>query len=614
MQENLVEVYEKDRGFLAWTNREHPYFSRAYLILKGLLTSQEIPGSDKFTLGYDDVFFLREKLAYFGLLNCAAISDGAFDFQQEIQKIKDFGESIKKGCNNARTRQLLQGKIKTELYEDQLSAVSFLLHHRRAGEFDDMGSGKTLISLATVAALGGEVDRVLVVCPLNVIFGFSREIQRRTNFTSLTIPNGTKNILGFLESKWEKKWKFLLVHPEALVAKGKEIYSPLTGFLKEKQFDMIIVDEFHQYKNVDAKRTQCVLSLLNEVKDRRGEPARVVCMTGTPVSESPLNAFTVLHVLSKDPIPAFSRFESYYCTKTLVPLRVYDKKLGRKVERKVLKVTSYKNLDDLKFRLSGVSIRRTKAEMTGFPDRISVVRDVMLTGKQLALYKAICGEMVKEIPPDRLVNLWAFLKTSNAAMRLRQCMNHPNLLDEEGESAKYLEIDSILEELFTDPDAKVVIWTAFRKSVDNIYDRYNDEYGAVKIVGGVDNLEKIALDFENSPRPRIAVCTAEKAGTGTDFLARARTAIYVDRPYSFVLYKQSMDRIHRRVASSGILSKLDLIRAQPATLYFLDGVGTVDELIRDKLFGKSDMVEAMTTSDEKLIEIGREDLIRFLKM
>ena len=80
--------------------------------------------------------------------------------------------------------------------------------------------------------------------------------------------------------------------------------------------------------------------------------------------------------------------------------------------------------------------------MTGFPDRIEMIRDVILSGKQLSLYRAVCGEVTGQIPPTTLVNLWGFLQNSNAVLRLRQLMNHPNLLNEEGDSAKYKEIES----------------------------------------------------------------------------------------------------------------------------------------------------------------------------
>ena len=262
------------------------------------------------------------------------------------------------------------------------------------------------------------------------------------------------------------------------------------------------------------------------------------------------------------------------------------------------KIVGYRNLDELKSMIEAVSIRRTKADMEGFPDRVSMIRDIELSGKQLALYRTICGEIVAGLPKSTVINLMRLLSDNTTVLRLRQIMNHPNLLDEEGESAKYVEIDKLL----ADPEQKVIMWTEFRKSVENLHARYRPIYGACKLYGGVTNeeMESIAFDFENRDTPRVAVAIPAKAGTGLDFLARARTAIYVDRPYSFTLYKQSIDRIHRRI-TGGSRSKLDIIRAKPATMIFLDVMNSVDELIRDRLLGKQDLADALTTSDEKLL-------------
>jgi hypothetical protein len=80
-----------------------------------------------------------------------------------------------------------------------------------------------------------------------------------------------------------------------------------------------------------------------------------------------------------------------------------------------------------------------------------------------------------------------------------------------------------------------------------------------------------------------------------------------------VYYKQSLDRIHRRVNISSNASWLDKVRAQPATLIFLDVPNSVDWLVRDALNRKDNVAEAIMTSDEVLTKIGREDLLRYLR-
>jgi len=78
------------------------------------------------------------------------------------------------------------------------------------------------------------------------------------------------------------------------------------------------------------------------------------------------------------------------------------------------------------------------------------------------------------------------------------------------------------------------------------------------------------------------------------------------------LFRQSLDRIHRRTSAQP-KTQLEAIRAQPATLIFLDAVKTIDELVRNCLSRKQDMAEALTTSDTELVEMGRADLIKALR-
>ncbi len=599
----MIDIFVKKKKFYARLDPYHKYYDRVYIITKSLLTSREQKEANLFSVGYDDVNFLQKRLDSFGLVEDRTIAEDAYQFWQWIQSIHNKNERIKNGDSNTAVMNMLEGKLKHKPFSDQYTAISYLLNNKRAGLFDEMGSGKTLISLATVVALAEQVNKTLVVCPSDVIIDFRREVKKHTYLKSIAIPSGRDRAPRFLKMNKHGDWDIMFVHPENLIVpkqhdRDKRIYSEITGILLTMPWDMVIVDEYHMYKNWEAKRTQCVLKLLYEAKNSENGMPRAIPMTGTPISETPLNAYSVLKVLSFDSIPHMSVFQNHHCIKTKT-------RFGKKV-------TGYKNLDELKARVENVSIRRTKDEMEGFPDKLVSIRDVVLTGKQLSLYKMIAGEVIKSLPFSEFVDLSNLLEQNNSMLKLRKLLNSPELLDQKGSSTKYDRIDLILEELLENPENKVVIWTAFRRSVELLYERYS-KYGAVKIYGKIGSLDQISHDFQHKNIPRVAVCTAEKAGTGLDWLARARTSIYIDRPYSLTLFKQSMDRIHRRVGTSGNLTELDRIRSQPANLIFLDAVGTIDELIRNKLYEKVDLSDAMTTSNKKLIKIGREDLIRYLK-
>lgn len=602
----MIDVFLRRWRICVRLDPTHPYYQRAYLVVRSLLSAYEIE-ENLWTINFHDMNLLRARLDQLGLVEGRTITDDAWDRLAYLGSRQVRNIDIKRGVNNDQVRGALNGKLKCVPYEDQLPAISFAVNNRRAGIFDEMGVGKSLEALAAIVVLDTLVRRSLVICPYTAQISFRREVEKHTYLKVVQVPSGRKRAFKFIQEHQETEWDLMLIHPENLIGGGGRgnIYGDTTKLLRSMLWDLIIVDEFHMYKNLTAKRTKCVLSLLNESKDRAGKRPRTILLTGTPVSESPLNAYVALKVLTQGYLPHINKFEHHFVVKQAISY-------GSKGTH--AKVVGYRNLDELKTMIEAVSIRRTKADMHGFPDRVFMIRDVELSGKQLALYRTICGEIVAGLPKSTVINLMRFLSNNTTVLRLRQVMNHPNLLDEAGESAKYVEIDNILEEILADPEQKVILWTEFRRAVENLYERYDPIYGAYQIYGGVTNeqLEQMAFDFENRDKPRVVVAIPAKAGTGLDFLARARTAIYVDRPYSFTLYKQSIDRIHRRI-TSGQMSRLDTIRAKPATMIFLDVINSVDELIRDRLHGKQDLADALTTSDEKLVELGREDLLRYLK-
>lgn len=596
----FIEISLVNKRFVVELNPLHEHYQKAYIIVRNLLTAYE-RGENTWVIGYDDVGFLKEKLDQFGLVEGRFIRPDALEFLQWIIGKWDEKEEIKKGKLNDHIKTLIKGKLKKQPYEDQITAIAYAYQNPRVGIFDSMGMGKSLEVLGTIVALSGDVQKTLIICPLNVVPGFMREVVKHTNLKSVCLPTGRKKALEELKDLQGGNWDILITHPENLVGEKKDTFGTITKVLKTMNFDYIVIDEFHRYKNIDAKRTKCVLSLLEEIEDHKGGKARCALLTGTPISESPLNAYTVLKTLSF--VPNYIRFENHFCTKKNIDAG------GKKWKV----ITGYKNLPDLKRMVERVSIRRTKEEMTGFPPITAIQRDVFITGKQRTIYNAIAKDLLHALDQKTRVNLENWFVSENKAIRLRQVLNSPGILDEDGDSAKYLELDNILEELLSDPEQKVIVWTEYRKAVEMLHERYNDLYGSIKLYGGVKIDNTLINQFENDPKPRVAIAIPAKAGEGTDFLARARTAIYVDRPYSYTQFSQSMDRIHRRTQIDQNSSKLDIMRASPALIIFLDAVGSIDELVRDKLYDKERMEKALTVSDEKLVTLGRGDLIKYLR-
>ena len=140
----------------------------------------------------------------------------------------------------------------------------------------DQGLGKTLTSIALAVMLRKE--RVVIVCPNSLKENWSYEIKEyfyryKDDFDTW---RNEVYVVGNPKYKFnEDKTRFVIVNMENV----KSVY-PYIG--KSTEDNMIIIDEMHNFRNVDSKRT----SELIELK-RRMDCKDVIPMSGTPIKAAP---------------------------------------------------------------------------------------------------------------------------------------------------------------------------------------------------------------------------------------------------------------------------------------------------------------------------------------
>jgi len=101
------------------------------------------------------------------------------------------------------------------------------------------------------------------------------------------------------------------------------------------------------------------------------DPSYCCFLTGTPVSETPLNAYSLMLLMNKNIIPAKTRFSNHFCNYFMV------KRKGSNQRIPVLnKSNPYKNLDQLAFLMKTYSFRKTHKDVEGFPKIISDVKEI----------------------------------------------------------------------------------------------------------------------------------------------------------------------------------------------------------------------------------------------
>lgn len=170
---------------------------------------------------------------------------------------------------------------------------------------------------------------------------------------------------------------------------------------------------------------------------------------------------------------------------------------------------------------------------------------------------------------------------------------------------KFEALDQIVTDLMEKPNEKVVIWSGFVQTVEEIASRFK-VHGALTIHGGVKTGSEDDIDFREArvklfnkdSRYRVLVANPAAGGEGISLHKAAHNAIYFDRSYNATHYLQSVDRIHRLGLAEDVETKV----------FVLECAETIDQLVSARLDQK---IEAMNTvlEDPSLlpIELDPED-------
>ncbi len=108
-------------------------------------------------------------------------------------------------------------------------------------------------------------------------------------------------------------------------------------------------------------------------------------------------------------------------------------------------------------------------------------------------------------------------------------------------------LDRLLEELISAQGEKVVLWSLFRYSLQELCRRY-ERFNPVRLDGTVTDAEARAeaiTRFQEDDKTMLFIANLAAGGAGIT-LTKSRVAVYESFPIQSAHYLQSVDRIHRR--------------------------------------------------------------------
>jgi len=287
------------------------------------------------------------------------------------------------------------------------------------------------------------------------------------------------------------------------------------------RFDLIVVDEANAYKNVSTRRWRTLSKLLTP-------QTYLWMMTGTPASQSPLDAYGLAKLVNPTGVPSF--FTAWR-----------DKTMNKITQ---FKWAPKKQAAQLVFDALHPAIRYTKEECTDLPPVLVETRDIPLTPQQRKYYVMLKERMLVQAAGETITAVNAAAGVS----KLLQISAGAAYTD----GREVVEFDcnprlSVLMEVLEETKRKVLVFAPFRHSIDTINNYLNKHGVANELIHGDVSVKKrtdIFKRFQTEDTPRVLVIQPQAASHGVTLTA-ADTVIFWGPVMSVETYKQCIARSDR---------------------------------------------------------------------
>lgn len=442
-------------------------------------------------------------------------------------------------------------------FEHQKTTASFLSLRRRAFCFNEAGTGKTSAAIWAADYLMklGIIRRVLIICPLSIMYSaWQADIFKTAMHRTAAVAHGStdkrRNVLA-------AGYDFTVINFDGVDTVKQEI--------KNAGFDLIIVDEANAYKSVSTKRWKTLAGIMNA-------STWLWMMTGTPASQSPVDAYGLAKLVSPLRVPRYST--------------VWRDKVMHQVTR--FKWMPKPTAKQEVFNALQPAIRFAKKDCLDLPEVTYQTRIVPLTPQVSRYYKELKNQMLIEAAGQQI----SALNAASSLSKLLQISGGAVYTD--GREA-VVEFDisprlNTLKEVLDETSNKVVVFVPYLHTIEVITEFLKSNEITSEVINGSVNAKtrsEIINRFQSSEDPRVLVIQPQAASHGVTLTA-ADTIVFWSPVMSVETYLQCIGRIDR------------VGQRNPCTVVHLQG-SEAERRVYEMLQGKVD-------SHLKLVDLYKQEL------
>ena len=429
-----------------------------------------------------------------------------------------------------------------QLYPFQQIAVSKLMQRKHTLLADVQGLGKTVMAIELTNQL--DLYNVLIICKASIKENWARKLAtwRSLGLDYIQMINKRTDTIS-------KHATIVIVNYDLIS------HSYIHLQLSSIKWQLIICDEAHYLKNMQAKRTKAVLSKKGLIHHTE----RSLMMTGTPVLNRPIELYPMLKVLSPETIAPYNdyyRFAKRFCA-------AYQ-------DGFIFNVDGASHTDDLNARLrKGFMIRRSYDEV-----------EMQLPKRR---YEIVLIDQADGVKTN--------LRILESAERLD--FKHQKLGADAGQLATLrrqtaeLKVDTCIEKIkeYVESVDKLVIFAYHHSVIERIKNELK-EYSPAVLTGSTPqkNRQSTIDLFIQRPNIRVFLGQIQAAGEGIDGLQNvAHNVLFVESSWVPGEISQAIARVWRLGQKHPVLVRF-LVWADSVEEHMLrvalDKVKTIKEITK----------------------------------
>lgn len=449
---------------------------------------------------------------------------------------------------------------------------------------DDMGLGKTIQILSILLLVKYHLPITqknmpsLLVVPASLLGNWQSEAERFAPDLNILIAHSSSKEYG--KFKPEELANFdLVITTYAFVTRLE--------WLKETEWNLLILDEAQLIKNAGTKQTRAVKDLKSRVR---------FTLTGTPIENRLGDLWSLFDFTSPGLLGSSKAFSGFIKQKTKQNNGSLDPGF----------ISTLRNLTQ------PYILRRLKSDkkiISDLPDKTEMQTFCGLTKKQVQLYQEALNELAEQLSIAKGIQRRGIVLSY--LLRFKQICNHPSQWLGYGdyaieESGKFSRLIEICEEIAAKQE-KVLVFSQFREVIPALERALQKVFRREGLTlhgdTAISKRKELVDSFQQEQGPPFFVLSLKAGGTGLN-LTRASHVIHFDRWWNPSVENQATDRAYRIGQKNPVLVHKFICR------------GTIEEKIDAIISAKKNLAQEVLEGGSELLltELSNEELLNMIAL